>query len=71
MRLLAIATAWLVIASAPVFLGTLAWAYILMFEIVPLWLWVVQVFSAIIVALGLATLLDTRHPLPSQQQDDQ
>ena len=50
----------------PVFMITLAWGLVLMLDHVPLWFWVVQCFSVVAVALGVALLFDSRQPPPFQ-----
>lgn len=63
-RVLINAAVVVVLLSAPIFLGSLLWGFALLYEVVPLWVWAVQCASGMIIALGLAALLDKRSPLP-------
>lgn len=58
-RRIYLAIAYVVIfGSVPVSLGSIAWGFKLMAEIVPIWFFLIQCGSVIVVALGLAFLID-------------
>ncbi len=60
----------IVLLCAPVFLGGLAWGFYLISTVAPLWVFIIIGLSAFVVALGFASLLDQRNPLPPPPRRD-
>jgi len=60
-----------VYASAPIFMAGLGWGFYLISQNAPIWLFLLFCLSGLVVALGFASLLDTKNPLPPRRQGDQ
>lgn len=59
-----------VLACAPISLFGIGWGLVLVSKAAPLWLFVLIGLSFVVVALGFASLLDHRSPLPPQKSRD-
>jgi putative copper export protein len=60
----------IVYACGPIFISGLGWGFFLISQTAPLWLFALFCFSGVVVALGLATLLDRQSPLPPRRSSD-
>lgn len=55
----------------PVFMVTLAWGLLLLLEVVPRWVWIIQCLSVVAFSLGIASLIDTSRQHPNPQEPGQ